>query len=158
MDVHTCTSGICGLAHTRFADVRTCTSGICRLAHTRFAEVQLFPRGCHVVATWQPRGNNCTSANRVCASPQIAYVQVRKSHADVHVFTSANRVCASPQIPDVHVCTSANRACASPQIPDVHVSTSANRVYVHARHDSRDLYRATVLGLRPSRFFTFAFI
>ena len=57
----------------------------------------------HVVATWQPRGNNCTSANRVCASLQIP---------DVHVCTSANRVCASPQIPVVHVCTSTNRVCA----------------------------------------------
>ena len=81
-DVHTCTSGICGFAHTQFADVHTCISGICGLAHTRFAEVQLFPRGCHVVTTCSPRGyHNCTSANRVCASP--------------HVCTPANRVCAS---------------------------------------------------------------
>ena len=158
-------SGICGLAHTRFADVHTSTSGICGLAHTRFADLHIRDlrtctyaicvrtctlrdlRTCeHVVDTWQPRGNNCTSANRVCASPQIPDVHVCTSPncvcaspqiPDVHVCTSANCVCASPQIPDVHVCTSANRVCASPQIPDVHVCTSANRVC--ARHDSRDL-------------------
>ena len=66
-DVHTCTSGICGLAHTRFADLHTCTSGICGLAHTRFADLHIRDlRKCncfHVVATWQPRGNNFFGAD-----------------------------------------------------------------------------------------------
>ena len=78
-------------------DVHTCTSGICGLAHSRFADVQLFPRG-----------NNCTSANPRCAcvqvrksrmcKPQIAYVHVRKSQLSM---------CARPQIADVHVMTAA---------------------------------------------------
>ena len=67
--------------------------------------------------------------------------------------TSANRVCASPQIPDVHVCTSANRVCASPQIPDVHVCTSANREY--ARHDSRDLPGHRSRKIKPASLHTF---
>ena len=70
-DLRTCTYAICG---------RACTHahlhGICGLAHTRFAEVQLFTPGCNVVTTCSPRGNNCTSRKsqmcmRVCASPQI---------------------------------------------------------------------------------------
>ena len=46
----------------------TCTSAICGRAHM-----------------WQPRGNNCTSTNRICASLQIP---------DVHVCMSASRRCA----------------------------------------------------------------
>ena len=111
-------------------DLWTCISAICRLAHTQFAEMQLFPCGCnmfatwlqhvfHVVATWQPHGNNCISANRVCASPQIP---------DVHACMSANPRCARPQIADVHVCTSANHRCA--------------------RHDSHNLPGHRILGLK----------
>ena len=71
----------CHDVHIR--NLRTCTH-----AHLGFADLHirdLQKCKCHVVATWQPRGNNCTSANRVCASPQIP---------DVHVCTSANCVCA----------------------------------------------------------------
>ena len=129
--MHTCTSGMCGLAHTRFADLHIRDLRKCNCFHVA---TTWRTRCNHVATTWRTRCNHvattwkqlhirksrmcmsvnprCTSANRVCASPQIP---------DVHVCTSANRVCASPQIPDVYACTSANRVCASPQIPDVYV-------------------------------------
>ena len=135
-DVHICDLRTCRHAHLGFADVQqTCTYAICgsAIVFTCLQPVchvvsMCLPRGC----MWQPRGNNCTSANRVCA-----ILQIPCRCACMHVCRSANRVCASPQIPDVHVCTSANRVCARPQIPDVHVCTSANRRC--ARHDNRDL-------------------
>ena len=84
--VMTCTYAICGRAHMHIWDLRTCTYALrkCNCFQLVATWLQCVR---HVVAMWQPRGNNCTSANCV-------------------------HVCASPQIPDVHVCTSANRVCA----------------------------------------------
>ena len=129
---HACTSGICGLAHTRFADVHTCTSGICGLAHTRFAEVQCFhvvePRGEHVVTTWKQlhfrKSRKCKSAN-----PSL---HVRK----LRMCKSANPRCACVHVRKSSMCKSANPRCARPQIAYVHVMTAAT-------------YRATVGDTPP---------
>ena len=56
-----------GCHDVHICDLRMCTSGICGHAHTRFADMQLFPRGF-------PRANHVETI----ACPQIAYVQVRK--------------------------------------------------------------------------------
>ena len=87
-------------------DLQTCThahlarSGICGLAHMRFADVQLFLRGCNVfgynvfatsvvVATWhhletieRPQIAMC-----MCARPQIAYVHVMHDSRDLYRAT-----------------------------------------------------------------------
>ena len=68
---HPCQSLYILSLHIR--DLRTCTH-----AHLGFADLHIrdlqkcncLPRGYNVFATWQPHGNNCTSANHVCASPR----------------------------------------------------------------------------------------
>ena len=110
---------ICGRAHMHIWDLRTCTYAICGRAIVSTC----LPRGCNVFATllpWQTRGNNCTSANRVCARPQIP---------DVHVCTSANRRCACVRVRKSRMCMHVPKSqmcmCARPQIADVHVMTAA---------------------------------
>ena len=156
-DLRTCTYAICGLAHMHIGDLRTCTYG---LAHTRFAEVQLFPRGCHVATTWRTRCNHVATTWK-----QLHFRKSRMCKSaipDMHMCTSANCVCASPQIPDVHVhvhvrksrmCKSANPRCACVHVRKSSMCKSANPrcacvhvrmqiAYVHVM--TAVTYRATV--------------